>query len=222
MPTRLHQPSASRLLPAIIEDWRAVPTTIAADLLRGRAHVDPGIRPLRPFGPGARLVGSAVTAWCESADYGPVHHAIAVAEPGDVVVVDAGGRHDAAMIGELLSGAARRKGIAGVIVDGAVRDVGTLAGWADFAVFSRWVTPRGPSSMERGSVNEPIVFGGVPVSPFDLILGDDDGLVIVPRGEAEARLPAALAMVKAEEGWEAALAEGRTTLDVFNVPEVRT
>src|SRR5918997_6783441 len=219
MTTRLHRPNGNRLPVEILEGWRRVPAAAAADLLQGRGHVDPGIRPLRPFGTGKWLVGSAVTAWCEAADYGPVHHAINIAEAGDVVVVDAGGRSDAAMIGELLSGAARRKRIAGVIVDGAVRDAGVLSEWPDFAVFSRWLTPRGPSSMERGSVNEPIVFGGVPVSPFDLIIGDDDGIVIVPHERAEELLSAALARVKAEVEWEAVLATGKTTLEVFNVPE---
>ena len=220
MPTRLHQPKDGRLPMSLVDRWRKVPAAVVADLLRGRGHVDPGIRPLRSFGSKTWLVGQAVTAWCEAADYGPVHHAINVAEAGDVVVVDAGGRSDAAMIGELLSGAARRKGIAGVIVDGAVRDAGVLSGWPDFAVFSRWLTPRGPSSMERGSVNEPIVFGGVPVSPFDLIIGDDDGIVIVPGERAEELLPAALARVNAEVEWEAVLATGKTTLEVFNVPKV--
>ena len=220
MPTRLYQPENGRLPSALVDEWRRVPAAVAADLLRGKGHVDPGIRPLRPFGSRTWLVGQAITAWCEAADYGSVHHAINIAEAGDVVVVDAGGRSDAAMIGELLSGAARRKGIAGVIVDGAVRDVGVLSGWPDFAVFSRWITPRGPSSMERGTVNEPIVFGGVPVSPFDLLIGDDDGLVIIPRERVEELLPAALARVEAEVEWEAVLATGKTTLEVFNVPKV--
>ncbi len=132
-----------------------------------------------------------MTAWCQYADYGAVHHAIAVAGAGDVIVVAAGGRTDAAMIGELLSGAARLKKVVGVVVDGAVRDVGTLVSWPDFPVFSRGRTARGPSSMERGSVNETVVFGGVPVSPGDLVVGDDDGLVVVPYAEAALRLPAA-------------------------------
>jgi 4-hydroxy-4-methyl-2-oxoglutarate aldolase len=218
MPTRIHKPGGEPLDPRTIEAWAGVPTTIAADLFRGRNLVDPAIRPLRPFEGGRRLVGSAVTAWCEAADYGPVHHAIAVAGRGDVIVVDGGGRPDAALIGELLSGSARRKGIAGVVVDGPVRDVGTLASWPDFPVFSRGNTARGPSSMERGSVNEEIVFGGVRVAPGDLVLGDDDGLVVIPPEEAAARLEAALAMVRAEEAWEARLARGETTLEVFNVP----
>jgi 4-hydroxy-4-methyl-2-oxoglutarate aldolase len=219
MPTRLFQPEGTRLSSSLIDGWRKIPAAVVADLLRGTGHVDAEIRPLRRFGTKSWLVGSAITARCEGADYGAVHHVINVAEAGDVVVVDAGGRSDAAMIGELLSGSARRKGIAGVVVDGAVRDAGMLSEWADFAIFSRWVTPRGPSSMERGTVNEAISFGGVPVSPFDLIVGDDDGLVIVPRGRAEELLAPALARVKAEVEWEAVLATGRSTIEVFNVPK---
>ena len=97
-----------------------------------------------------------------------MHHAIALAGAGDVVVVDAGGRSDRAMIGELLSGAARLKGIAGVVVDGPVRDVGTLAGWTDFPVFSRGTTARGPASMGSGAVNRPIMLGWCAVAPGDL------------------------------------------------------
>jgi 4-hydroxy-4-methyl-2-oxoglutarate aldolase len=218
MPTRIERARSPRLSRELIDAWRAVPAAVAADQLGGTAHADAHIRPLRAFAADTRLTGRAVTAWCEPADYGPVHHAIDVAGAGDVVVVAAGGRRDAAMIGELLSGAARRKGIAGVVVDGAVRDTGTLARWPDFAVFSRWVTPRGPTSMERGAVNGPIVFGGVPVSPNDLVIGDDDGLVFVPHALAEAILPLCLARVQAEGGWEAALAGGKSTLEVFSVP----
>ena len=136
----------------------------------------------------------------------------------DVIVVAAGGRRDIAVIGELLGGAARRKGIAGVVVDGGVRDVATIRSWQHFHVFSRWITSRGPSSMERGSVNEPIVFGGVAVSPGDLVIGDDDGLVFVPHRLTESLLPACLSRVDAEAGWQATLDSGATTIETFGVP----
>lgn len=220
MPTRLAQPANARLPEALIEAWKAVPSSVVADQLSGTGHADPRIRPIRPFAPGTRLVGSVVTAWCEPADYGPVHHAIAIAGRGDVVVVASGGRRDAAMIGDLLGGAARLKGIAGVVVDGAVRDVGVVAQWRDFAMFSRWVMPRGPSSMERGIVNGPIVFGGVSVSPHDLVVGDDDGLVFVPHALAQEKLEPCLARVRAEIGWEKALAGGASTLETFKVPAI--
>lgn len=217
MPTRICRPGAQSLPRDIIERWREVPASVAADAFAGRTLVDPAIRPLRPLD-GKRLVGSAVTAFCEGADYGAVHHAIAVAAAGDVIVVECGGRDNPAIIGELLGGAARLKGIAGVVVNGAVRDSARLRQWPDFVVFTRHVTPRGPSSMEGGTVNEPIAFAGARVAPSDLILGDDDGLVVVPRAEAEVKLAAALARVAAEHGWEKELATGRTTLDVFSVP----
>ena len=102
MPTLVHQPGHGPLDRRLIEAWAGMPVTIAADLFQGRTLVDPLIRPLRPFAGAKRLVGCAVTARCEPADYGPVHHAIAVAAAGDVIVIDAGGRGDAAMIGELL------------------------------------------------------------------------------------------------------------------------
>ncbi len=222
MPTRVEQPRQPRLPKSLIESWHAVSSAVAADQLGGAAHADPRIRPIRPLGKGSRLVGSAITAWCEPADYGPVHHAIDVAQEGEVIVVAAAGRRDAALIGELLSGAARLKGIAGVALDGAVRDVGTLSGWADFHVFTRWITSRGPSSMERGAVNVPVVFGGVPVLPYDLVIGDDDGLVFVPNALAESKLGPCMARVEAEVRWEAELAAGKSTLDVFKVPPAQS
>lgn len=221
MPTRVHQPDSAHRPPrALIQRWAAVPASIAADLLAGHGVVDAAVRPLRPFAAdAARLCGPAVTAWCEGTDYGAVHHAIAAASAGDVIVVEAGGRKEPAIIGELLSGAARVKGILGVVVNGAVRDSGQLRQWANFTVFARWVTPRGPSSKDRGVVNAPAMpFAGTMVAPGDLVLGDDDGLVVIPQGQAAALIEAAEERVRAETGWERELATGRTTLDVFGVP----
>lgn len=218
MPTQVYRPSTRPLAAELVSRWAEVPASVAADAFGGRTLVDPALRPLRPFAPGKRLAGSAVTAFCDGTDYGAVHHAIAVAQAGDVIVVEAGGRDNPAVIGELLGGAARLKGIAGVVVNGAIRDSARLREWPDFAVFTRHVNPRGPSSMDRGTVNDVIAFAGARVAPHDVILGDDDGLVVIPREEAEARLEAALARVSAEQGWERELSTGRTTLDVFAVP----
>ncbi len=218
MPTRVHDRRDAAIARKIVAAWSGVPASVAADIFGGHTLVDPAIRPLRPFAPGQRLVGPAVTAFCTGTDYGAVHHAIAVATAGDVIVVAAGGRENPAIIGELLSGSARLKGVAGVVVDGAVRDSGRLRQWEDFVVFTRHVNPRGPSSMDHGIVNDVITFGGARVAPGDLILGDDDGLVVIPREEAKERLAACQARVQAERGWEEELLKGRTTLDVFNVP----
>jgi 4-hydroxy-4-methyl-2-oxoglutarate aldolase len=221
MPTRVHHPLTPPLSSELMAGWGSVPTTIATDVFSGRNLINPAIRPIRAFSGRKRLLGRAVTAWCEPADYGPVHHAIAVAKPGEVIMVAAGGRLDVAMIGELLGGAARRRGISGVVVDGAVRDVGTLMQWEDFAVFARGVVARGPLSMERGSVNDTIVLGDISVSPGDLILGDDDGLVAIAHDQAEVKLQSARAMVEAERKWQQALSRGGTTLEVFKVPAAK-
>ena len=218
MPTRIHRPAMSALSREVIDRWAEVPASVAADLLKGATLIDPSIRPLRSIAGSRRLVGTAVTALCIGTDYGAVHHAIAVAVAGDVIVVECEGRETPAIIGELLGGSARLKGVRGIIVNGAVRDTGRLRQWDDFPVFTRHVNPRGPSSMDQGVVNEVVSFAGTRVAPGDIILGDDDGLVLIPREEAEAQLEAALARVNAEHGWERELMTGRSTVDVFNVP----
>ncbi len=218
MPTHLARPSLEAIPAELLARWRRIPSAVAADQLAGAAHADPSIRPIRELGRGVRMTGPAVTAWCEPGDYGSVHHAIGVAGAGDVVVVAAGGRREIAVIGELLGGAARRKGILGVVVDGGVRDVATVRTWPDFHMFGRWITSRGPTTMERGTVNEPIVFGGVAVAPGDLVIGDDDGLVFVPRARLRSLIDASEARVDAEDGWQAQLDAGLSTVEVFGVP----
>ncbi|MET3580077.1 regulator of RNase E activity RraA [Mesorhizobium robiniae] len=219
MPTTIHKTVPNRITASELQDWAGVPVTILSDVTSGRFVADPRIRPVRPFPLGTRMVGRAVTAWCERADFGPVLHAIDIAGQGDVIVVDAGGSVDTAYIGELLCGAARLKKIAGVIVNGAVRDIDTIASWTDFPVYSVGNTARGPLSKERGTVNDAIVFGGVPAQPGDIVLGDNDGLAIVPAESAMAVLALAHERVRVEAQWAAELASGRTLVDVFSVPK---
>jgi 4-hydroxy-4-methyl-2-oxoglutarate aldolase len=218
MPTILHNPVLPPLDPQVAARWRAVSTTITADLFQGRVLADHRIRPLRPLPSHIRLVGRAVTARCEDLDFGAVLHAVDLAERGDVIVIAAGGNLQAAMIGDLLSGKARLKGLAGVVCDGAVRDIAVLKEWADFPVFTLGTIARGPSSKERGSVNEPVDFGGVRVTPGDLVVGDDDGLVFLSPGDAAEAIAAAETRVQAEMGWAAQLLGGRSLCDVFAVP----
>jgi 4-hydroxy-4-methyl-2-oxoglutarate aldolase len=219
MPTRIYTKTLNRLEAAALQEWAEVPVTILSDITNGRIIVDPRIRPLRPFPLGRRMVGRAITAWCERADFGPALHAIDIAEAGDVVVIDAGGSVETAYVGELLSGFARQKKIAGLVVNGAVRDIDTLASWDDFPVYCLGNTARGPLSKERGSVNSPIVFGGVPTKPGDIVLGDNDGLAIIPVEEAPPLLEAGSQRTRMEEEWKRQLDSGRTLQDVFSVPE---
>ncbi len=199
------------------ERWRDVPVAIAVDIDAAACQIDPAIRPLRPAGKQPRLFGRAVTALCEPPDFGPVMHALDLMAKGDVLVISAGGDGETAMIGGILGGLLRDKGCAGLICDGAIRDVAELAAFDDFSVYSRSITPRGPVSFERGSVNTSVQFGGQEISPGDLILGDDDGLARLTPDMASAFYAHAADKMTLEEGWVKRLKAGETAKDVFGL-----
>lgn len=220
MPVTLHRPPPCDLTAAEIARWADVPVAVAVDQCRDGGQIDPAIRPLRPAGQQPRLFGQAVTVRCEAPDFGAVVHVLDVMRPGQVLVIDAGGHRDTAMIGDILSGHLRAKGVAGVVCDGAVRDAGTLAGWDDFPVFSRWITPRGPTGADRGAINGPVEIGGCTVHPGDLVIGDDDGLIALTPALVRSRIAAAEAKLAREVAWVQALAEGRTAAEVFGLSPV--
>lgn len=207
--------------PAEIDRWREVPVSIAVDLNLEPGQIDPAIRPLMPPGQQPRLFGRAVTVQCEPPDFGAVLHALTVIKPGEVLVIAAEGDSHTAMIGEILCGHLRALGAAGMVCDGAVRDVGTLAGWSDFAVFSRHVTPRGPVGLERGSVNVPVEVGGCRVSPSDLIIGDDDGLVALSSAAIRDGIAGAEAKIALEAEWIASLERGTPVQETFGLSDAR-
>ena len=218
MPVTLHTPAPeSGLTPQEIAGWSHIPVAIAVDLVREAGQIDPALRPLRPAGLQPRLFGQAVTVRCEAPDFGAVLQALDVIERGQVLVIDAGGYRDAAMIGDILSGHLRAKGVAGLICDGAVRDVGTLGSWADFPVFSRWINPRGPTVADCGAVNLPVRIGGVLVAPGDLMIGDDDGLVVLSPHNVRALISDAKAKLARESDWVEGLAAGKSATDVFGL-----
>jgi 4-hydroxy-4-methyl-2-oxoglutarate aldolase len=217
LPVTIHSRAPSTLTDAEIEPWRKVPVAIAVDLARDIGQIDPAIRPLLPPGRQPALFGRAVTALCEPPDFGAVLHALDHVKKGDVLVIAAAGAPDFAMIGEILCGHLRRIGAAGVICDGAVRDVAMIASWPDFSVFSRHITPRGPSSAERGAVNRPVVFGGQIVTPGDVVIGDDDGLVALSSASVRTRLTAAQAKMAKETEWIAGLEQGRSVAELFGL-----
>lgn len=214
MPVTLHRPT-SDLAPSDVERWRAVPVAVAVDQAGGQ--IDPAIRPLNPAGQQPRLFGRAVTALCEPPDFGAVLHAMDVIGAGDVLVIAAAGHSETAMIGEIVSGHIRRRGAVGVVCDGAIRDVATLATWRDFSVFTRFVTPRGPLSAARGAVNGPVVIGGRLVSAGDLLIGDDDGLVALTPAMVRERIKDAEAKMALEVEWETKLNAGLTAREIFGL-----
>lgn len=215
MPVTIHTASPSDLAAEEIEPWRAVPVAVAVDLVRDLGQIDPDIRPLNPPGRQPRLFGRAVTAQCEPPDFGAVLHALDRIAPGDVLMIAAGGHRQTAMIGEILGGHLRRRGGAGLVCDGAIRDVATLSQWTDISVFMRWTTPRGPTSFEAGSVNGPVAIGGRRVMPGDLVIGDDDGLVVLSPEMVRRHVRNAQAKLALEAEWTTKLGSGRTVAETF-------
>ncbi|WFE41105.1 RraA family protein [Micromonospora sp. WMMD998] len=153
---------------------------------------------MRPLDLDSKLVGTAVTAHCPEGDNLMVHKALQLGEPGDVLVVDTGGTYDATVLGRNMSLFAHRVGFVGAVIDGSVRDrSGIMA--IPFPVFCVGIVPRSAVKHSVGSVNVPVTCGGVVVSPGDVIVGDEDGVVVVPRGVAEQVAEAAEARLRMEE-----------------------
>jgi 4-hydroxy-4-methyl-2-oxoglutarate aldolase len=171
---------------------------------------------IRPLHPGTRLFGRALTVRCQPGDNLTLHAAVAAAEPGDVIVADTGGFTEAGHWGEVLTVAAMQRGVAGLVIDGAVRDVAAAAK-RGFPVYSHGVCMKAALKVALGTLQQPIVCGGALVHPGDLVLGDDDGIVVVRPERAAEVLAAAQAREDAEIGIMARLAQGEVTLDILQL-----
>jgi RraA family protein len=152
---------------------------------------------LRPMHREGKLAGPAFTVRTAAGDNLLVHKALDTAQRGDVVVVDAGGWLDNAIIGELMAARARQRGIAGIVIWGAIRDSAEI-GAGSYPVYAAGVTHRGPYKNGPGEINVPVVIGGMPVNPGDIIVGDADGLVAVPQDQAERVLASAKSILEKE------------------------
>ena len=158
--------------------------------------------------PALRILGPACTVKVFPGDNLMVHKSLDIARPGDVVVVDASGSSLNAVLGDLVSTKARHRGIAGFVVDGLIRDLPAILRLGNFPVFARGVTPIGPLHRGPGEVNYPVSAGGIVVHPGDIVVGDRNGVVIVPRDAAGDVLARLRAKKAAEAAYEAAVARG--------------
>jgi len=152
---------------------------------------------LRPMHKGGKLAGPAYTVKTTPGDNLLVHKALDAAQKGDVIVVDAGGVCENAIIGELMMSRARQRGVAGLVIWGAIRDSAEL-GAGNYPVYASGVTHRGPYKNGPGEINVPINMGGMAVNPGDIIIGDADGLVAVPQEQAERILKSAQGILAKE------------------------
>ncbi len=190
--------------PAEIEAFRDKPTGWVADACGRRGAIDHRIRPITG---NARFLGSALTVQSRPVDNLAPYAALAFAKPGDVLLVATDDCETAAVLGDLLIGMARNAGIVAAVTDGLVRDVEGIDALG-IPTFARGLTPNSPFKDGPGSVGLPISLGGLLVQPGDLVVGDADGVVVVPRGELAAVAGALDGIARKEAAMEQAIAGG--------------
>jgi 4-hydroxy-4-methyl-2-oxoglutarate aldolase len=171
---------------------------------------------MRPIYPSAKVAGPAVTVLCQSGDNLMIHAAVAVCQPGDVLVVTTGSDSTDGMFGDLLATSLIAHGVLGLIIDAGVRDVSELTAM-DFPVWSRAISAQGTVKATAGSVNVPIVCAGASVHPGDVIVGDMDGVVVVPRERAAEVAKASQARTAKEEKNRESLRSGELGLDMYGL-----
>ncbi|NMK46839.1 RraA family protein [Achromobacter sp. Bel] len=190
-----------------VEKFLRIPVANISDCM---SRMTAGGARLRPMHDGSPMAGPALTVRTRPGDNLLVHKALELAQPGDVVVVDAGGDLTNAIIGEIMTTYAQTRGLAGIVINGAIRDSGTIRRGA-FPVYAAGVTHRGPYKDGPGEINAVIALDGMTIEPGDLILGDDDGLLSLPYDQVSALYDAASAKHAVEEQMLAQIAAG--TLD---------
>jgi 4-hydroxy-4-methyl-2-oxoglutarate aldolase len=179
-----------------------------------RGMVDPAIKPMWL---GAKVCGPAVTVSCPPRDNLMLHHAVAMAEPGSVLVATADRYQYAGTWGEVLSVAAQARGIAGLVIDGAVRDIEAITK-RRFPVFSRGLAIGGCKKERIGTLHEPIDVGGVTVYSGDIVVGTADGVVILEIRSIGQVLQDAIARREREAELFRQLQAGKTTIEILNLP----
>ena len=177
--------------------------------------MEPAIRPIQQ---GVKYAGSAVTVLCQPGDNLMIHAAIEVCQAGDVLVVTTTSPSMDGMFGELLATSLQARGVTALVMDASVRDTADLNAMG-FHVWTRGVWSQGTVKATPGSVNVPIVCGGAPVHPGDVIVADDDGVCVVPRMQAESALKDSEARLAKEEATRKALATGELGLDLYGMRE---
>jgi 4-hydroxy-4-methyl-2-oxoglutarate aldolase len=174
---------------------------------------------IRPLFAGAKLCGPAKTVKCGSGQNAAIHRAVDAAAPGEVLVVDASGDKSVGSFGDLLAACCRNQEIAGLVIDGAIRDSAAI-GEMGFPVFSLGTSPRAAGKCESGAVDVEISCGGIRVRPGDYVVGDADGVAVVPVEIADAVVERAAAILGKEDALRRRLATGETTFAILGLDQV--
>jgi RraA family protein len=196
-----------RVSPSVVKQAAEYQAAILADVNGRRGALHGRVAALRPR---MKLAGPALTVDVRPGDNLMIHAAMALARPGDVLVIDGKGDQTAALMGTIMMTACRKLGIAGVVVDGAVRDSLEIEEM-DFPVFCVGTNPNGPTKNVAGRIGHPITCGGVTVRSGDLVVADADGVFVAERERVEALLPLARKKVEDEAARIAQIQQGNTS-----------
>ncbi len=200
-----------RPAPDLVQRAASFSTATLVETLSRRIDLPAAIKPLTPD---MRVCGPAITVSSPSRDNLMLHRAIYLAESGDVIVAEVSADYEAGYWGEIMTHAALCRKLAGLVIDGCVRDADAIDQMR-FPVFSRGLCMRGTSKRGGGSINNTISIGEVRISPGDLVVGDRDGVVIVPNSELLHVLTEAGKRIQKENWVKDQLTMGRTTLDIY-------
>lgn len=205
--------SIARAAAPTIDGLAEAGTATVHEAIGRRGFAGPELRPIQQ---GARIAGSAVTVSCHPGDNLMIHAAVEVCQAGDVLVVTNTAPSTHGMFGELLACSLMARGVRGLVIDAGVRDTADLRELG-FPVWSRYVSCQGTVKASPGSVNVPVVLGGITVHPGDVVCADDDGVVVVPRAEAAWALEQSTARIAKEAATRARLQAGELGVDIYGL-----
>ena len=197
----------------IIKAFAKIPTSTISDAM-GRCGAMSS--DMKPVFPGAKVCGSAFTVRVYANDNLMVHLALKEARPGDILIIDSGGYTQCALWGELMSFSARCRGLGGTVIDGGVRDKDAIAELG-YPVFSRTIIPVGTHKSNIGSICKPVSCDGVPIFPGDIIVGDSDGVVVVPLDQASVVLENTRAIIGREHQMRKRIEKGELIFDILEL-----
>ncbi len=203
----------TRVEASLAEQFAEFPSATVYEANGASGMLDPAIKPIYP---GMRVCGSAVTVHVPGDDNLMLHKVVTVAGKGDVVVAATGAYRGCAFFGDVLAAGAQARDIAGLVIDGHVRD-GAEIHELGFPVFAFGLNMRSPAKERLGTINHPIIISGTVIYPGDLVLGDDDGVVVVRRDVAAEVLQRSRERAAKEEGMLAALRQGKTTMELLGL-----
>lgn len=199
----------------LIQELSKFSAATLCEALGNQGNLPSGIKPISSK---MKVCGPAFTVETMPRDNVLLHRAYAYAQTGDVLIANCSGFYEAGYWGDLMSLGAKTKGINGLVIDACVRDADDIEAMG-FPVFSRGLCIRGTSNHGDGTLNEPIIIGDVLINPGDIIVGDRDGVMVVPQNRIEEIIEKAMAREAKEERTRAELRKGRTSIQIYGWDE---